>query len=112
MSWPSELAVKMHAVVADMTKESDIAKMVDTAKQKLGGVDILVNNAGQMYSGRFAALDDNAMKTQLETKLFGFMRAIRARLPDDEGAEMGPHRQHNRRRRQRTGSLHVRERDD
>ena len=42
-----------------------------------GGVDILVNNAGTMYSGRFAVLDDNELKNQLETKLFGFMRAIR-----------------------------------
>jgi len=72
---------EVHAIVADMTRESHIAKMVETAQQKLGGVDILVNNAGQMYSGRFAAFDDNDMKTQLETKLFGFMRAIRAIHP-------------------------------
>src|SRR5215813_2963618 len=32
---------EVHAVVADMTKESDITKMVETAKQKMGGVDIL-----------------------------------------------------------------------
>ena len=103
---------EVHAIVADMTKESDIAKMVETAKQKLGGVDILVNNAGQMYSGRFAAFNDNDMKTQLDTKLFGFMRAIRRGLSDDEGAEMGPHRQHDRRRRKRAGPVHVRQRHD
>jgi 3-oxoacyl-[acyl-carrier protein] reductase len=74
-------AGEVHAVVADMTRESDIAKMVETAKEKLGGVDILVNNAGTMYSGRFAALNDVEMKNQLETKLFGFMRAIRAVYP-------------------------------
>jgi len=72
---------EIHSAVADMTKEADIVKMVETAKQKLGGVDILVNNAGQMYSGRFAVFDDNEMKKQLETKLFGFMRAIRAVYP-------------------------------
>ncbi len=72
---------EIHTVVADMTKESDIAKMIDTAKERLGSVDILVNNAGQMYSGRFAAIDDNAMKIQLETKLFGFLRAIRGVYP-------------------------------
>ncbi|MGA8885601.1 MAG: SDR family NAD(P)-dependent oxidoreductase, partial [Pseudolabrys sp.] len=72
---------EVHAIVADMIKEADIAKMVEAAKQKLGGVDILVNNAGQMYSGRFSAFNDNDMKTQLETKLFGFMRAIRAVYP-------------------------------
>src|SRR5579862_2124507 len=72
---------EVHALVADMTKESDIAKMVATAKEKLGGIDILINNAGTMYSGRFAVLNDNEMKKQLETKLFGFMRAIRAVYP-------------------------------
>jgi 3-oxoacyl-[acyl-carrier protein] reductase len=55
--------------------------MVETAKQKMGGVDILVNNAGQMYSGRFSVIKDDELKTQLETKLFGFMRAIRAVYP-------------------------------
>jgi 3-oxoacyl-[acyl-carrier protein] reductase len=74
-------AGEVHAIVADMTREADIATMVETAKQKLGGVDILVNNAGQMYSGRFAAFSDADMKTQLETKLFGFLRAIRAVYP-------------------------------
>ena len=72
---------EVHAVAADMTKEADIARMVETAKEKLGGVDILVNNAGTMYSGRFAVLDDNELKNQLETKLFGFMRAIRLVYP-------------------------------
>ena len=69
-----ELAAKtggeVHAVQADMTREDDIKRMVETATQKLGGVDILVNNAGTMYSGRFAVLDDNELKNQLETKLF------------------------------------------
>ena len=72
---------EVHAMVANMTKESDIAKMAESAKEKLGGVDILVNNAGQMYSGRFAAFNDEDMKTQLDTKLFGFLRAIRAVYP-------------------------------
>jgi 3-oxoacyl-[acyl-carrier protein] reductase len=72
---------EVHAVVADMTKEADITKVVETAKTKLGGVDILVNNAGTMYSGRFAAFNDDDMQKQLETKLFGFMRAIRAVYP-------------------------------
>jgi 3-oxoacyl-[acyl-carrier protein] reductase len=72
---------EIYAVVSDMTKESDIAAMVAAAKDKLGGVDILVNNAGQMYSGRFAAFNDDDMKTQLDTKLFGFLRAIRAVYP-------------------------------
>lgn len=72
---------EIHAVVADMTRETDIARLVDSAKQRFGGVDILVNNAGQMYSGRFAVLTDDGLKNQLETKLFGFVRAIRLVYP-------------------------------
>jgi 3-oxoacyl-[acyl-carrier protein] reductase len=72
---------EIHAVVADMTKEADIACLVDSAKRRFGNVDILVNNAGQMYSGRFAVLNDAGLKEQLETKLFGFMRAIRLVYP-------------------------------
>ena len=72
---------EIHAVAADMSKEADTVRLVDAAKARLGGVDILVNNAGTMYSGRFAALTDDSLRVQLETKLFGFLRAIRLVYP-------------------------------
>ena len=72
---------EVHAIVADMTKEADIARLVDSAQQKFGTVDILINNAGQMYSGRFAAMTDAGLKEQFETKIFGFLRAIRLVYP-------------------------------
>ena len=68
-------------VVADMMKEADIKKLVDETVKQFGTVDILINNAGQMYSGRYAAMTDDGLKEQLETKLFGFMRAIRLVYP-------------------------------
>ena len=68
-------------VVADMTKEADIKKLVDETVKQFGTVDILVNNAGQMYSGRYAVMTDDGLKEQLETKLFGFIRAIRLVYP-------------------------------
>src|SRR5687768_16075044 len=77
----SETGGDIQAVVADMTKEADIARLVDAATARYDTVDILVNNAGQMYSGRFAVLTDEGLKTQFETKIFGFMRAIRLVYP-------------------------------
>src|SRR6202008_3909608 len=67
----------------------DIKRMVDTAKEKLGGVDILINNAGTMYSGRFAVLDDAEMKKRLDTKRFGFLRAIRLVYPMMQAQKWG-----------------------
>jgi 3-oxoacyl-[acyl-carrier protein] reductase len=72
---------EVHAVTADMTREADITRLVESAKERFGTVDILVNNAGQMYSGRFAVLTDEGLREQLETKLFGFLRAIRLVYP-------------------------------
>jgi 3-oxoacyl-[acyl-carrier protein] reductase len=65
------------AVAADMAAAADVERMVRAASERFGPVDILVNNAGTMYSGRFAALTEDGRRAQLETKLFGFMRAIR-----------------------------------
>ena len=72
---------EIHAVVADTSKDADIVRLVDAAKQRFGKVDILVNNAGQMYSGRFNALTEVGLKEQFETKIFGFLRAIRLVYP-------------------------------
>jgi 3-oxoacyl-[acyl-carrier protein] reductase len=76
-----ETGGEVHVIAADMSNEPDVVRVVDAARQQLGGIDILVNNAGTMYSGRFAALTDESLKLQLETKLFGFMRAIRSVAP-------------------------------
>ncbi|HSF05081.1 MAG TPA: SDR family oxidoreductase [Methylomirabilota bacterium] len=65
------------AVVADMAVEADVERLASDASARWGGFDILVNNAGTMYSGRFAALTDAGLQTQLDTKVFGFMRAVR-----------------------------------
>ena len=72
---------EIHALVADTMREPDLVRLVDAAKQRFGTVDILVNNAGQMYSGRFDVLSDSGLKEQFETKIFGFLRAIRLVYP-------------------------------
>ena len=81
----SELASRtggeIHALVADTMRETDLVQLIDTARQRFGTIDILVNNAGQMYSGRFDALTEAGLKEQFETKIFGFLRAIRLAYP-------------------------------
>jgi len=82
---------EVHAVVADMTKQADITRMVEFAKEKFGGVDILVNNAGTMYSGRFAAFADDGRRDEdaARNQAFRVHSSDSGRLSDDEGAKMG-----------------------
>ncbi len=57
---------RVHGVVADLTVEADVARVVAAATSEFGGLDVLVNNAGmvtvgeQLYNAPLAAttLDD------------------------------------------------------
>ena len=69
------------ALRADTSEEGSAGKIVAAVEEAFGGVDILVNNAGEMSSGRFEVLSDTMLQTQLGTKLFGFLRMIRAVVP-------------------------------
>jgi 3-oxoacyl-[acyl-carrier protein] reductase len=68
-------------VQADVSKPEDMQRVVDATLENFGTVDILVNNAGTMYSGRFEELTEEGLRQQLDTKLFGWMRAIRTVYP-------------------------------
>jgi 3-oxoacyl-[acyl-carrier protein] reductase len=76
-----ETGGEVRSIVADMTNPEDIRKLVDETVKTYGTVDILVNNAGTMYSGRFEELTEEGLQRQLDTKLFGWMRAIRLVWP-------------------------------
>jgi 3-oxoacyl-[acyl-carrier protein] reductase len=72
---------EIHIVVADMTKESDIAKMIDTAKERLGGVDILVNNAAVRPNTKITAVSVEEWDRVLDTNLRGPFFLSQAVLP-------------------------------
>jgi 3-oxoacyl-[acyl-carrier protein] reductase len=60
-------------VRADVTSADDNARVVDTCRQRLGGVDVLVNNAAYAYRGEIGALDVDKMRRMFETNLFGLV---------------------------------------
>ncbi len=73
----------------DTSRPGDIDRFVPEVIARYGGVDILHNNAGTMYSGRFEAMTDDGLQKQLDTKLFGFIRLIRAVHPHMKKKQWG-----------------------
>jgi len=74
-------AGKVCAVVADITRKQDIERLVKSAADTFGPVQILLNNAGEMHTGHFDVMTEERLQLQLDTKLFGYMRAIRLVFP-------------------------------
>ncbi|MUV38428.1 3-oxoacyl-[acyl-carrier-protein] reductase [Lentibacillus sp. JNUCC-1] len=70
------------AVTANVAKEDDVQKMIDTAVEKYGTVDILVNNAGIMDNFVPAGnVTDDLWNRILDVNLTSVMRATRKVLP-------------------------------
>jgi 3-oxoacyl-[acyl-carrier protein] reductase len=68
-------------VQADMRNVADVERLVQTAVERFGRLDILVNNAGISSTGAFASITDEMWQADLDLKLYGAIRAIRAALP-------------------------------
>ncbi len=72
------------AVTGDVTRVSDIERMVEAAQSRFGGVDILVSNAGVpggIGFGPLAEVDDSDVMKDIETKFMGLLRTARAVAP-------------------------------
>ena len=72
------------AVAADMMNSDDVQNMVDTTVAELGGVDILINNAamvGGQVRGTLAEATEKDMMEDLDTKVVGYFRCMKAVVP-------------------------------
>jgi short-subunit dehydrogenase len=71
----------LQPVAADITKPADRERMVDAARQHVGGLDILVNNAGIGATGHFAEGNPDTLRRIMELNLFALTETTRAFLP-------------------------------
>jgi NAD(P)-dependent dehydrogenase (short-subunit alcohol dehydrogenase family) len=70
------------AIAADISQAESVDKVVATAIERLGQVDILINNAGSARAGSFLDLTDDAFLDAWNLKLLGYIRLVRAIVPD------------------------------
>jgi NAD(P)-dependent dehydrogenase (short-subunit alcohol dehydrogenase family) len=77
------------AVPADVTQAGGPERFIADVVERFGRLDILINNAGREAIGPFEHTDDAAWQVDLDLKVFGAIRAIRAALPHMRAAGGG-----------------------
>ncbi len=70
------------ALQLDVTEHDQIVSAVQKAEAQLGRIDVLVNNAGYGYLAAIEEGEDDQIRAQFETNVFGLADLIRQVLPD------------------------------
>ncbi len=76
-------------VVADVSREADIARFVGVALERWGRVDILVTNAGGPPSGPLASLTDGQWESAVQSLLLSAIRLSREVIPSMQARRWG-----------------------
>ena len=87
-----ETGRKIAPIVADMTIWDDVQNMVETTLSTLGKVDILINNAamvGGQVKGTLAEATEKDMSEDLDTKVVGYFRCMKAVVPHMQKQKWG-----------------------
>src|SRR6266704_7064698 len=69
------------AVPADVTSSLDVARLMETVAQRLGGLDILVANAGVIAAAPVAAMDEAQWDRIFAVNVKGVFLCARAAIP-------------------------------
>ena len=65
----------------DVTDKQTIRSAVSEAEQQFGGIDVLVNAAGYGYLAAIEEGEDDGIRAQFETNVFGLLDVTKAVLP-------------------------------
>ncbi|HVL47846.1 MAG TPA: SDR family oxidoreductase [Candidatus Thermoplasmatota archaeon] len=68
-------------IVADVSRADDVARFVETAASRFGGLDVLVTNSGGPPAGRFVDFKDEDWQRAFDLVVMSQVRAVRAALP-------------------------------
>ena len=94
-------------MLGDLTKGTDIARVVETTTQELGPIDILVHNAGGDIAAKGGKPDPNDavgireedVRAVLDRNLLSTILTCQAVAQGNDAAASGPHRHHRLGRR-------------
>lgn len=69
------------AVKLDVTNLEDVKHSIEAALKEFGRIDVLVNNAGYALVGAIEEANNEQIKQQFDTNVFGAVNVIREALP-------------------------------
>ncbi len=76
-----ELGDRVKIFKADVTKRSEVKKLIDFAINEFGNIDILVNNAGISQEKLFLDITDEDWNNMLQNNLTSYFYTIQETLP-------------------------------
>lgn len=77
------------AISLDVTDAAQITAGVRAAQERFGRIDVLVNNAGYGYQTSIEEGEENEIRAQFDTNVFGLFAVTRAVLPIMRGQRSG-----------------------
>ncbi|NHC43945.1 SDR family NAD(P)-dependent oxidoreductase [Motilibacter aurantiacus] len=73
----------------DLADEADVARAVEEARARFGGLDVVVNNAGYGFLAAVEEVSDAEARRMFDVQVFGVWNVLRATLPVFRAAGSG-----------------------
>ena len=73
---------KVLAIVADVSQDTECARIIQEILKAYGRIDILINNAGTSATGEFESVTDKDWQADFDLKLFAAIRLSRLAIPE------------------------------
>ena len=67
-------------LICNVTSETEVQNLIDTAAERLGGIDVMINNAGLGGTAELIDMADDQWMTVIDVTLNGTMRTTRAAM--------------------------------
>ncbi len=84
-----ETGADVTALVADVSRASEAARLVEAAVSAYGGLEIVVHNAGGPPAGQFLDMTEAQWQQACEQNLMSFVRLVHAAVPEMRKAGYG-----------------------
>lgn len=81
--------VPVMTIAADVSRDDDLQRVVETVEGGWGRIDVLINNAGLSLGGPLEAIDPAQIRRLIDLNLYGLVRLTQLALPGMKARRYG-----------------------